>query len=82
MTNQDILAESIRKMDPKKLAGYLLTISEEGSCEKCCPVPKEYCDRYFKIITTDDNKIRRLPDENGEVLKCKDIMEKWLKEEK
>ena len=72
MKNQDILAESLKKVDPEELAAYI----EMCGCENCPAF--SYCDEYFKF---DDGGINRVPDKDGNILDCEDILVKWLKED-
>ena len=60
----------------------MIRIYTENFDEGCsrCPVPEEFCDRYFKF--KDEESADRAEDENGEILTCEQIIEKWLKEEK
>ena len=72
-TNQDKLAEMVGTMDVHKLA---LFITDSIECPKC-PAEK-YCDQH--TFTTEDGW-SRVPDENGEILDCNQIFERWLREE-
>jgi len=72
-TNQDKLAEMVRTMDIHKLA---LFITDSIECPNC-PAEK-YCDQH---MFTNEDGWARVPDENGELLDCNQIFERWLKEE-
>lgn len=76
LTNQDRIAETVRTMRPDILAKYMSFVIEMGSCTSTCPVPESYCDRYF---VTDEND-ERIPDEDGNMLTCEQVLTKWLKE--
>jgi len=82
LTNQQGLAEQIKKMDAESLAHILSNYFEDSATCMECPA-SEYCNRYYKFYDPDlvDNRIVRKPDENGEILECEDILERWLGEE-
>lgn len=75
-TNQDKLAEMVRTMDPKDIATFIITHTDSDFCHKC--PASDYCDKY--ILCSEDGW-DRIPDENGEILDCNQIFERWLKEE-
>lgn len=73
-TNQDKLAEMVRTMDVHKLA---LFITNGIECPNC-PAEK-YCDQH---TYTSEDGWSRVPDENGEILDCNQIFERWLRKKK
>lgn len=75
-TNQDYFAEIIRKMDPKDLAEFWTSHTYVEDCNEC--PAHEYCNKH--MLCSEDGW-DRIPDENGEILECEEIFERWLKEE-
>ena len=67
-TNQDRLAEIIRKMDPKAVAKIWTNHTYVEDCSKC--PANEYCNFPDELLIID-----------GKLLKCQDIFERWLQEE-
>lgn len=76
-TNKDIF---LNGLDSEEVAEMIRIYTEnfDKGCSRC-PVPEEFCDRYFKF--KDDISADRAEDENGEILTCEQIIERWLKEE-
>lgn len=75
-TNQDYFAELIRKMDPKVITEFWTNHTYVEDCDEC--PAHEYCNK--RMLYSEDGW-DRIPDENGEILECQDIFERWLKEE-
>ncbi len=75
MTNQEKFANMIKKMDTRVLAEFL-SDSDAAFCYKC--PAKDYCDERYLVS---EDGLERVPDKNGEILKCEDILERWFKEE-
>lgn len=73
MTNQEKFANMVKEMDPRILAEFL-SDSDASFCYDC--PAKDYCDRFYKV---EESGWRRAPDENGEILECEDILERWFK---
>lgn len=68
ITNQDVIAEMVRTMDPEKLAKDISSFVENGSCMTLCPCGEDYCDKiYHKKI-------------NGKEMTCERVLLRWLKE--
>ena len=74
-TNQDKFAEIIKKMDPKVLTEFWTSHTYVEDCDEC--PAHEYCN---KCMLYSEDGWDRVPDENGEILECQDIFERWLKE--